>query len=246
MCGLLFDDWTYLDACETGDLHTAVARMTWPDLGWTGDIRKDRKIAERPFHRHYSYRDACKRLGHGANFLGKPPALSKGSGVPIAQVKVFVEKYFTAFPCLPKWQSWTAGELQRTRRLTSIHGRTRDFFDRTDADETVRKALAYLAAAATADNLNLGMWRVWRYMPEVQLLAQVHDAIYFQFDASLDHREVVGKAQKLMEVPLVRGNRRFVVPTEAKLGLNWGNHVPADPTIGQAEGNLKGLRKFKP
>jgi len=246
MCGVLFDDWRYLDACESSDLHTAVARLTWPNLAWTGDIKKDRKIAETPFYRHYTYRDCCKRLGHGTNFLGKATTLSKMIHIPLNLVEPFQEKYFTAFPAIPKWIAWTAGELQTKKQLTSIHGRTRDFFDRTDADETLRKGLAFLAAAATADNLNLGMYRVWKHMPEVQLLAQVHDAIYFQFPQELDPNVVVPKAQRLLETPLhAPCGRTFIVPSDAKIGYNWGNYVPPDEEKGIPEKNPKGLRKFK-
>ena len=61
----LFHDPRYLDACESGDPHTAVARICWPELGWTGDYIQDKAIAERPYYRHYSYRFMCKKLGHG-------------------------------------------------------------------------------------------------------------------------------------------------------------------------------------
>lgn len=245
MCGVLFDDWTYLDACESGDLHTSVARLVWTDLPWTGDLRKDRKIAEGNFYRHFSYRDACKRIGHGANFLGKAPTLSKETHTPINLIHHFLERYFDRFNCIQKWQQWTATELQAHKQLTSIHGRKRDFFDRTTSDETLRQALAFLAAAPTADNLNLGLWKIWKHMPEVQLLAQVHDAVYFQFPETLDRNEVVGKAQELLTLPLTAPNgRRFIVPTEAKLGYNWGNYQYPDEKTGTPEKNPKGLRKF--
>jgi DNA polymerase I-like protein with 3'-5' exonuclease and polymerase domains len=32
----LFADDRYIRAIEEGDLHTSVARMVWPQLGWTG------------------------------------------------------------------------------------------------------------------------------------------------------------------------------------------------------------------
>jgi len=38
--GNLFNDWRYLDAVESGDVHTAVARICWPRLGWTGDLKR--------------------------------------------------------------------------------------------------------------------------------------------------------------------------------------------------------------
>lgn len=247
MCGVLFDDWTYLDACESGDLHTSVARMVWTDeLPWTGDLKKDREIAEQKFHRHHSYRDTCKRIGHGRNFYGKPNNLAKETSVPEPLVRRFCDSYGAAFPAIPRWQAWTSSELQIHRRLVTIHGRHRDFFDRTNVDETLRKGLAFLAAAPTADNLNLGMWRIWRHMPEVQLLAQVHDAVYFQFPIELDHNATIKKAQSLLRTELrAKNGRSFVVPTDVKLGYNWGNYTPANAKTGEPERNVKGLRKFK-
>ena len=232
---------------NSGDLHTTVTRMVWKDLPWTGDLKKDRKIANGPFYRHMSYRDTSKRLGHGVNFLGKPYTMSKETHIPVNDVKDFTEKYFTGFSYINKWQSWTAAELQSKQQLTSIHGRKRDFFDRSNDNETLKKALAFLAAAATADNLDLGMWRIWKYMPEVQLLAQVHDAVYFQFREELDRSKIVSKAQKLLETPLIAPNgRRFIVPTDAKLGYNWGTFLPGDLVKKIPERNPKGLRKFTP
>ena len=62
--GCLFGDWKFLDACESGDLHTANSRLVWPELGWTGDLRQDKALAERPYYRQFSYRDMAKRGGH--------------------------------------------------------------------------------------------------------------------------------------------------------------------------------------
>ena len=38
----LFNDPAYLEACESGDPHTAVARICWPELGWTGNLKQDK------------------------------------------------------------------------------------------------------------------------------------------------------------------------------------------------------------
>src|SRR5258708_1078782 len=62
----LFNDPRYLDACESGDPHTAVARICWPNLPWTGDLKRDKHIAEQKFYRHHSYRDSTKKMGHGS------------------------------------------------------------------------------------------------------------------------------------------------------------------------------------
>lgn len=65
ICWNLFGQSKYLDACESGDLHTTVTKMCWPELGWTGDPKHDKELAERPFYRQHSYRHMCKVLGHG-------------------------------------------------------------------------------------------------------------------------------------------------------------------------------------
>jgi DNA polymerase I-like protein with 3'-5' exonuclease and polymerase domains len=67
----------YLQAIKSGDLHTTVARMVWPELPWNGDLHKDRAIAERPFYRDYSYRDMSKRGGHGTNYFGQDRTMAK-------------------------------------------------------------------------------------------------------------------------------------------------------------------------
>jgi hypothetical protein len=64
-CGVLFDDWSYLDACYSGDLHTTVCRMNWKALPWTVDAKADKALAETPAYRHFTYRDLAKKLGHG-------------------------------------------------------------------------------------------------------------------------------------------------------------------------------------
>lgn len=244
-CGVLFNDWSYLDACESGDLHTTVARMTFSDLPWTGDMKKDREIAERKIHWD-TVRQSCKKLGHATNFFGKVYTMSRETGVPQRNVAQFVDKYFTAFPCISRLHQWCASELQTKMRLTNCFGRERDFFDRPEAEETLRKGLAFLAASATADCLNLGMWRTWKHLGRVvQLLAQLHDAQYFQFKDDAQHeRGIIQRAAELMKVELVAPNgRRFSIPVDAKTGWNWAPRWKTDEKGKRLEANPKGLDK---
>src|SRR4029077_15264116 len=45
----LFEDGTYLNACESGDLHTSVAKLVWPNLAWTNSLESDTKLDEEPY-----------------------------------------------------------------------------------------------------------------------------------------------------------------------------------------------------
>jgi len=53
----------YLDACNSGDLHTSVSKLVWPEL-FVGANETDKDVAKRPFYRHFTYRDMSKRGGH--------------------------------------------------------------------------------------------------------------------------------------------------------------------------------------
>jgi len=56
----------FLDACESGDLHTSVCRMTWPELLWPEDKTKWKKFCDGLIaHGQDSYRQLAKKLGHG-------------------------------------------------------------------------------------------------------------------------------------------------------------------------------------
>lgn len=237
LSGIICNDWSYLDACYSGDLHTLVAQTAWPDLAWTGDAKQDRKIADTPFYRHLTYRDMAKKLGHGSNYRGLPPTMARHAKIPVAVAEQFQSRYFERFAGIPKWHRWVAQQLQTTHTITTPFGRSRTFFGRANDDTTLREAIAFSPQSATADRLNLVLWRIWYHMPEVQLLAQVHDAFYFQFLEHSDEEAIVQKALSLFEIPFEHSGHTLIVPGEAKVGWNWGNFDP--------KSNPDGLAKWK-
>lgn len=251
--GCLFGDWSYLDACESGDLHTNNARRIWPELPWGSDPRENRRVAERNFYRDFSYRDMAKRGSHLSNYMGTAWTASRALKVPIGIMEEFQARYVRgraadpkrglgaiepAFPCIPRWWQWTAQQLQTTHQLVTPFGRRRHFFGRPGDDTTLREAIAYLPQSTTADRMNLGMWRCWKYMPQIQLLAQTYDSITFQFHESEDEDAIIEEALQRIRVELRGPNgRRYVVPGEAKVGWNWGAASDKNPL---------GLRKWAP
>lgn len=223
----------YLDACESGDLHTTVTKMTFTNLPW--GTAPDREIAEQLFYRHFDYRYTSKKLGHGSNYLGQPPQLSLQSKVPLRFVKEFQPKYFSAFPCIPAWHENVQYRLDHFGQLTTPFGRRRYFFGRAKEKETLRQAVAHEGQSMTSDEINRAILNLWRGN-RVQLLMQVHDSILFQFPAEQED-EIIPWALEEMKVYLeLKKGRRFYVPAEAKTGWNWGNW---------SEDNPDGLKKFK-
>lgn len=242
LLGTLFNEWSYLDACIEGDLHTTTCKLIWRNLDWTGDPKQDRKIAEQLFYRNYSYRDMSKRGGHGSNYYGTPFTMARHLKVPTKLMVDFQNAYFEAYP-IPKWHRWTAQQLQTVQKLETVFGRERHFFGRPNDDTTLREAIAYSPQSATGDRLNLALWRIWKYMgTRVEILAQVHDALYFQVPESSDHRALIAEALHHISTPLRHklpdGSwRTYDVPGEAKVGWNWGTY---DKTY-----NPDGMAKWK-
>jgi DNA polymerase I-like protein with 3'-5' exonuclease and polymerase domains len=230
----LFSDPRYLDACESGDVHTAVARLMWPALGWTGDIGHDKHIAEQDFYRHYTHRFMCKKLGHGLNFDGQPPELAQQTRIDLDLVQKFQPKYFTAFPAHKLWHTWTAEQIRTTHQLTSITGRRRHFHGRADK-KTTKQALAYCPQADESFIVNTAMLNIWR-QNSATIMFQDHDAITFMYPETDEDRIIpILKSNLTIPIDLAHG-RTLRIPYDCEVGWNKGKY--------DAVKNPDGLREY--
>jgi DNA polymerase-1 len=247
----LFNDGRYLDACESGDLHTSVAKLCWKDLKWTGNLQIDKELAEQPYYRHYSRRFMCKKIGHGTNYGGQPETISTQAKVPIGMIIDFQPVYFSAFPAHLQWHDWTDRTLRREGVLTSLTGRRRHFFGRRNDPDTLRAAIAYDPQGSLADIVNNGMLQLWRERVCI-LLMQIHDAVIVQFPEELED-DVIPKIKRLLEYRVELNNGRdLVIPYGCKTGWNWGEYCCgnySDPKCKQCphkgKTNPNGLKSYK-
>jgi DNA polymerase-1 len=236
LCYNVFRDAKYLDACESGDLHTTVAKMSRPELPWSGDLHADRGIAERPYYRHHTLRHVCKVLGHGTNYLGSPFEMSKHTKIEQSIIKDFQALYFSTFPAIHKLHDWVKEEIMNKGYLVTPFGRKRWFFGKRDERDTLKQAVAHLGQSMTADEMNHAMLALWR-LNIVQIMLQGHDSILIQYKEG-DENEVIPRVLSAMRVPLeLEGGREFVVPVEVQVGWNWGKKTVDNPN---------GLSKWHP
>lgn len=224
----LFGDGKYLDACESGDPHTATARICWPKLNWTGDLKHDKNVAERPYYRGHSYRFMCKKLGHGSNYGGKPQTLSAQAKLPINVVQDFQPKYFRAYPAHLRWHTHVSDELNRRGYLVSLTGRKRWFFGRRSEDSTLREAIAYDPQCSLADIVNRALLNIW-LRRTATIYMHDHDALTFQYPEESED-EVIPLLFKQLEVPIPLDNgRTLLIPYDCKVGWNRGEWSEANP-----------------
>lgn len=258
-------DDTYLLACESGDLHTIVARMTWPELGWTDDPQANRRIADRPSAElpKFSYRDISKRLGHGSNYRGSAYGIAQAVGIPATIVEDFQHRYFAAFPAIPQWHDSIKQQLRDYRYLDTPLGRRRWFFGRTEEDATLREAIAFGPQSTVGELLNYIMWRCWArsltgdpfglglsHLP-IQLLLQNHDAFAFQTPTHTDLPSLIAEIShefSSASIPLTRGSERreLTIPGEFVVGFNWAykDKGPDRDKWTFSDGNPDGLVKW--
>ena len=241
-------DPSYLLACASGDLHTTVAQFVWPDIT-KGAFSNARDAAEQIFYRQFSFRDMAKRGGHATNYYGKAGTVARHLKVEERIIADFQASYFGAFPGIPKWHRWTSHQLGLHQRLTTPLGRRRHFFGRPGDDATLREAIAHSPQSVVGDLLNTALWRIWKFLREVELLAQVHDSIVFQYREGTED-QVLPKAMELCSIPITVSNesgetRTIIIPSDCKVGWNW-----ADDKIKTSRGetiiNPNGLIKWKP
>ncbi len=243
----------YLDACESGDLHTRVCQMAWQELKWPddNDLKLARKVADALFYRDNSYRDMAKRLGHGTNFFGTPRTMAMHTKTETGIIQNFQRRYFGAFPLIGNydhdlskddWHGWVHRQLRDVGSLTTLFGRRRIFFDRYNDDNTLRAAIAYEPQSCTGEFLDRGWLNLWDNMPEAELLMPVHDSILFQIPYEGLH-ELIPRALELLKVTLeLKGGRLFSIPLEAQVGFNWAK-ARYDEKTGLWE-NPNGLKKW--
>lgn len=228
----------FLDACESGDLHTTVCSMAWRELSWPQpwDLKAAKAVAEGPAYRHHSYRDLAKKLGHGTNFFGTPPTMAMHTKLETPLIESFQHRYFQAFPLIGSmkkdledvvasetWHGWVLRQLRDNGSITTLFGRRRIFFDRWKDPNTLRAAIAYEPQSVTGEFLDRGWLNLWDNMPEAQLKMPVHDSILFQIPFE-GLNELLPRALELLRVSIeLKGGRQFSIPLEAKVGWNWAD-----------------------
>jgi len=236
----------FLDFAESGDLHTGVCRMCWTGLPWTDDPRKNREVADQPAYREKSYRDMAKILGHGTNFNGQPPQMSKHSKVPQSFIEEFQRAYFSAFPEVKRRIEWVEEQLISEGQLITMFGRRRFFLKRRNDNKTLNEGCAFDPQSMTADEINNAMLRIYyivkRRFPELQLLLQVHDSLLLQYPEHLEDQIIPWIREAFRVEITLRLGRKFAVPCEVQVGWNWG-YYNDKPERGEL--NLAGMAKYK-
>jgi DNA polymerase-1 len=218
-------DPAYIKAVESGDVHTQVCKLVWPELQWAGDNGPvDRSIAETIFYRHYTYRDLAKRGSHGSNYGGLAATMAKNLNIPEARAEEFQHRYFAAFVEIRRWHLRVQQLLQSTGKLTTALGRERTFFGRLDSRETLKEALAWEPQSVISEIIKIGLLYTWREFEieqqKLKCCADMHDGqLYLIKEPYLD--EIAPKIIANHTIPVRFPAGVMTIPVDFTVGYRW-------------------------
>lgn len=232
----------YLNATESGDLHTTVTRMAWDNLPWPENPDDWRAIADQKGYRHLTYRDLAKKLGHASNYLVQPPTAAVHTKLPVQVCADFASRYFKSFPEIQDYHKHVEIELKTHGFLITPFDRRRYFLGRRNDPETLRQAVAHMGQSMTADEINQCMLNVWylrmKTGADIQFMIQVHDSLVLQLPEDREE-ELIPKILEVFKRPLIlKKDRYFCVPCDCQTGWNL-DEVHKDGT------NPDGLKGWK-
>lgn len=239
----------YIDAHRYGDTHTYVTRLMYPGglngEAWPNDQTLHKRFAsernppwdDRPGH---DFRFQSKAIQHGSNLGLTPFGMAIQKHMPVKVCEDGQMRYFKAFPGIRQYQNYIKDRVTQGLPITSAFGMSFQLFGRPSDSGTYKQGLALRPQSTVGHIISVGLYRIWTQLPEVQLLAQVHDAVLLQVPTG--RPDLIDKVLELMSVPVpivgMDGKlRTTIIETEAAVGGNWGHH---------SKSNVDGLQEYHP
>lgn len=233
----------YIEAHNSGDTHTYVARLLWPEHPWDpeGDISADKKWAkanspdwdQAPGH---DWRFQAKRVQHATNIGQSAYGMAMTAHISKNAALDARSRYFTAFPFIREYQNHVRGQVEGGEVLVNPLGRSARLFGRPKDDRTFKQGLAFYQQSPVADTINMAIWWLWKhYDPDlIQIIAQVHDAVLGQYPVGRREEALAALYDSMrIAIPIrdrIRGiERTLVIPVEVATGKNWGKKDEKNP-----------------
>lgn len=179
--------------------------------------------------RTMSIRQCGKKSNHGLNYDETFRMFALINEMLEGEAKKVIELYkHVAYPGIPQWHQSIQSKLRNGRTLVNCYGRKYTFLNQWGND-LFKAAYAFLPQSTVADNVNDAI--ISTYYDEdpclapLELLGQVHDSILFQYPiAELDFLlPALAKVKHYLEPTLSYNGRDFVIDTDAKVGIYWGD-----------------------
>lgn len=192
------------------DIHTETAALVY-------GISSERVTKQQRY--------AAKAVNFGIMYGQGPHGLSAGTGIPYAEAREFIRKYFEVRPKLKSYIESQREKAQKEGYVETMLGRRRPTPDVHSSNFAVREA-AYRAAinmplqGTAADLMKLAMIEVSKKLPNgAKMLLQIHDSILVE--APEKEAEAVGEMMK--QVMETVHKLPVKLKADISIGKNWGD-----------------------
>ena len=171
--------------------------------------------------KHHKMYGTFKSLCHGTHYLGTAKGLATRLGLSVHEVDTIQKWYYGKFPELKIWQDKLKDQVFKRRMVENVFGYRCYFFDRIEGT-IFNQAVAWIPQSTVACLINRGYMNIYKNLPEVDILLQVHDSLAGQFDTTKTEW-AMKRIQEECAVPLPFPGDPLIIPVGIKAStVSWG------------------------
>lgn len=134
------------------------------------------------FSKHHKQYKTFKALCHGSNYRGTPPGLASRIGLLVHEVERIQKWYFGLCPEIKTWQEEIERQVTGRGFVENVFGYRCYFWDRV-TETTFNEAVAWKPQSTVGGIINRAYLNTYNNLPEVDILLQVHDSLFGQYDS---------------------------------------------------------------
>ena len=159
-------------------------------------------------------REFAKVFCHATDYLGKARTVAAHTGRTIAETERAQRIYLGTYKGIKQWQDRVIEQVKRHRFVENKFGYRWYIFDRIN-DQVMPEAVAWIPQSTVSIVINKIWMNIYKNLPEVEVLLQVHDSLAGQFPS---HR-------KEALIPAMKKESAIVVPYDDPLIIPTGIHT---------------------
>lgn len=167
-------------------------------------------------------REFAKVFCHATNYVGSAKTVAAHTGRSIHEVDRAQKIWFSTHPGIKRWHSRIEEQINKRRFVENRFGYRWYIFDRLDG--LLPEAVAWIPQSTVGCVINRIWERIYRELPEVQVLLQVHDSLAGQLPTHLKS-SLLPKIKELSNI-IVPYTDPLIIPTGIKTSeISWGDCV---------------------
>lgn len=166
-------------------------------------------------------REFAKVFCHATNYLGKARTVAGHTGRSVHEIERAQKQWFGAHPGILAWHERVINQAKRFRFVENKFGYRWYIFDRID-EQLFPKCVAWIPQSTVGNVINSAWRNIYKNLPHVQVLLQVHDSLVGQFPTHLKQTAVQQlKEQSSIIIPY---EDPLIIPVGVKTSeISWGD-----------------------